>query len=763
VQFSNLPKGYAAVGHGHKLSGKLWIAGTPPVSGVYDAAGRLFVTRLDDTAGTPPSLPPGAPNERWWAFENMEEKVLDTNSENFDIRYSWANKPVGPINQLRAHYVDPYYTDTENESLFFVSRYNYYWFLSDVFFYNFTEDSDGNGRIDRIRAQSVALLDSNKPAEVFAGFDVSFPNGDYEVDSSKGTRGYAFVPGTSQMIYIYLKEKDYPDTGARPYWNVVNTSLWTLSTNLVGVGAAGVVPIDTAPPRISYTLAVPGDNKVYVRMSEPVLLDSSVIAAIKGKPFADLPIADVSPINPSDDYTDEFYITLDGPLPASAVVNGTAFPLSAFDGLVDRNYEPTKIPQPPTNEPIYPNFPKEYPGSFDPSFAFTYVSVPNKGVDLNPPSFKELISFEGVSLGLKTEIPNRFNADSSPDGYGVRNRDQRASDILIMVEPDPLKGLADPHFSVWPLRMRDDTEAVADDENNIVGLVERYDGRGRLRPPTINTEIMVRAGLNKNDLERSLGLYFSSLREFGGLRFAVAPGDKINLPLVMSSLSNAPGIWLPGSADSGNAAWLPKNYRDLRWFFLPSSKTYGDRSGKAYMDHIPVSSAKRFAFNEISDGHSPMKEVVFVFPADENRKEPLYGLWLDTWTAGDATVYTFPDVWWTREHDAHKFLKPFNLIAFGIVQQVGGVTILNNVIDSTKQERTILSYTLTKRGRTTANVFTFDGTLVKRIVSETQNPGEYTVSWDGKNQSGRPVARGMYFIRIVAPDIDEVRKVMVIK
>jgi hypothetical protein len=37
------------------------------------------------------------------------------------------------------------------------------------------------------------------------------------------------------------------------------------------------------------------------------------------------------------------------------------------------------------------------------------------------------------------------------------------------------------------------------------------------------------------------------------------------------------------------------------------------------------------------------------------------------------------------------------------------------------------------------------------------------VNWDGRNLSGDPVARGMYFIRIVAPGIDEIRKVIVVR
>jgi flagellar hook assembly protein FlgD len=56
-----------------------------------------------------------------------------------------------------------------------------------------------------------------------------------------------------------------------------------------------------------------------------------------------------------------------------------------------------------------------------------------------------------------------------------------------------------------------------------------------------------------------------------------------------------------------------------------------------------------------------------------------------------------------------------------------------------------------------------DGNLVQVLYRGSRPAGEYVDSWDGKNRGGRVVARGMYFIRIVGPDIDEIRKVMVVK
>jgi len=104
------------------------------------------------------------------------------------------------------------------------------------------------------------------------------------------------------------------------------------------------------------------------------------------------------------------------------------------------------------------------------------------------------------------------------------------------------------------------------------------------------------------------------------------------------------------------------------------------------------------------------------------------------------------------------------LIPIGeVIKQRAGVTILNNVINPTSGEETTIAYDLETSGMVTVQVFTLDGKVVKILHRGQQGTGSYSYSWDGTNIGGRIVARGIYFIRIVAPGIDEIRKVMVVK
>ena len=98
-----------------------------------------------------------------------------------------------------------------------------------------------------------------------------------------------------------------------------------------------------------------------------------------------------------------------------------------------------------------------------------------------------------------------------------------------------------------------------------------------------------------------------------------------------------------------------------------------------------------------------------------------------------------------------------------VVSQRGGVTILNNVINSSQREKVVVKVNQPQQGNLTVLVMTLDGSIVDYLHRGTSEAGEHFYSWDGTNRRGHSVARGMYFIRVTGPGIDETRKVMVVK
>ncbi|MDP7453457.1 MAG: FlgD immunoglobulin-like domain containing protein [Arenicellales bacterium] len=78
-------------------------------------------------------------------------------------------------------------------------------------------------------------------------------------------------------------------------------------------------------------------------------------------------------------------------------------------------------------------------------------------------------------------------------------------------------------------------------------------------------------------------------------------------------------------------------------------------------------------------------------------------------------------------------------------------------------QKVTLHYTIPTSGPVVITVFDFKGDIVDILQRGRQEEGDYSTTWDGKNRGGRNVARGVYFIKVVAPGIDEIRKVLVVR
>lgn len=129
---------------------------------------------------------------------------------------------------------------------------------------------------------------------------------------------------------------------------------------------------------------------------------------------------------------------------------------------------------------------------------------------------------------------------------------------------------------------------------------------------------------------------------------------------------------------------------------------------------------------------------------DTSEKSPLFSVRLKK--AGD---YSSVDLWSFRLKD--------------VVQQRGGVTIMNNVINASSGEEAYIKVNMTETGPLSVVVMTLDGNVVQYLHHGTAVFGDHMFSWNGRTKSGKTVARGMYFIRVFGSGVDETRKVMVVK
>jgi hypothetical protein len=76
---------------------------------------------------------------------------------------------------------------------------------------------------------------------------------------------------------------------------------------------------------------------------------------------------------------------------------------------------------------------------------------------------------------------------------------------------------------------------------------------------------------------------------------------------------------------------------------------------------------------------------------------------------------------------------------------------------------TTIRYELSERELVTLAVYSAQGRLVRILAAETEEAGEHSVAWDGRDLIGRPVASGTYVLRLAIPGYAEARKLTVVK
>jgi len=72
-------------------------------------------------------------------------------------------------------------------------------------------------------------------------------------------------------------------------------------------------------------------------------------------------------------------------------------------------------------------------------------------------------------------------------------------------------------------------------------------------------------------------------------------------------------------------------------------------------------------------------------------------------------------------------------------------------------------YTLAEAGSVQIEIYDLLGRRVRQLVDATRPAGRYTARWDARSDRGRPVANGVYFLRMRAGGQTTVQKVVVLR
>lgn len=77
--------------------------------------------------------------------------------------------------------------------------------------------------------------------------------------------------------------------------------------------------------------------------------------------------------------------------------------------------------------------------------------------------------------------------------------------------------------------------------------------------------------------------------------------------------------------------------------------------------------------------------------------------------------------------------------------------------------KTTIEYYLAKPSYISIKIFNLMGKEIATLVNEQKNAGNFSICWDGKDNSGKAIASGIYIYRIKANGFTEAKKLSLLK
>jgi hypothetical protein len=774
--------------------------GPPPAPNAPNAHGLPFYPHVSAAnLREDPNLE--AERQKFWNFNLvLDNTIADQMDVDFvEVFFSHAWKQRITIDHTGNVFILPFYDAGGQQGA--EGYFNYNWVLDVLrrIIYSFAEDGNGNGIVDRIRVQTPVDINGD-----FSGFNVIVDG--FEIDRTKGWRrtndstpnGFDRVgrittdDDDNDSFYIYLVEGPYLYDGQPIIWRIEENSTLRDTVRRLSIGSAdGTVftTINTIPPRVSYAITLPGHNETFIQMSQPVTsfngnatiggnrissprnhMSSALETAPVPPYLLDFPVSDVPKtytlVNSERSRVGalNYRVALNSAPGVTGLASlgpigqtpGEYFTLNGLWNLAVRalDWSDEKIDEnsnyPPPKYPIDWNYSgyAVFRGNSHVSQSLTPDDQdnPNRNTEIFVPPFQVLTpqmmrKLEAWAAGERTNS-NRV----TPADFATADNRRRSTDILVSMAPSNTDSENYFAWPVWARYMDTSRHPTLNPGGNFWGqqdtddgIIWLFDGTKYLQ----DRDFTIQARINKSRLPG-----FSGLNLFYAFNVPVEWRDP---PESGERGRGSGGLWLPRVLHPVNPLYtmVPNvtinNKTGLRGFYPAVQKTPAASFDPLFNFNLErtegnFASGGKLDFLFRLEGNSGSDPHMFVARLDAPAGANLRGL-----------------EWWT-------LIRPFSFDVQNIRRQRGGVTILNNVINSNNRELTFIRYHLVRPGRVTVQIHTLDGTLVRSLRrNEHREAGEWTDTWDGTNNGGRPVARGMYFVRVVGPDIDEIRKIMVVR
>jgi hypothetical protein len=98
--------------------------------------------------------------------------------------------------------------------------------------------------------------------------------------------------------------------------------------------------------------------------------------------------------------------------------------------------------------------------------------------------------------------------------------------------------------------------------------------------------------------------------------------------------------------------------------------------------------------------------------------------------------------------------------------EVGGlpsVTMLSAAYPNPFGAATTFALSLAQAGPVSVTIFSVDGRRVRTLATGPWQPGQYRLTWDGRDENGGGVAAGVYFVQLAAPNVRSTRRIVYLR
>ena len=98
-----------------------------------------------------------------------------------------------------------------------------------------------------------------------------------------------------------------------------------------------------------------------------------------------------------------------------------------------------------------------------------------------------------------------------------------------------------------------------------------------------------------------------------------------------------------------------------------------------------------------------------------------------------------------------------------VEEEIPTVTRMAGVYPNPFNPQTTVEFNLARPGHVDLSIYNLSGQRIATMVREAVPAGRHRKVWRGQDDLGRPVASGVYFVRLQADQTTDFKKVMLLK